>query len=57
MQHKKAEDISKAVANMEVYDFLVDIIPKDKYTENFINSSDVGQNDYFQSNKPEIDQE
>lgn len=42
---------------MEVYDFLVDLIPKDKYTENFINSSDVGQNDYFLPNKPEIDQE
>ena len=42
---------------MEVYDFLVDIIPQDKYTEHFINSSDVGQNDYFLPNKPEIDQE
>jgi hypothetical protein len=33
---------------MEMYDFLVDIIPKDKFIENFINPNDVVQNDYFQ---------
>lgn len=32
---------------MEMFDFLVDIIPKDKFTENFINANDVSQNDYF----------
>lgn len=32
---------------MEMFDFLVDIIPKDKYTENFINANDLQLNDYF----------
>jgi hypothetical protein len=36
---------------MEMYDFLIDIVPKEKYQEGFINPSDVLLNDYFNENQ------
>ena len=32
---------------MEMYDFLIDIVPKDNYVESYINPNDVNLNDYF----------
>lgn len=30
-----------------MYDFLIDIVPKDNYVESYINPNDVNLNDYF----------
>lgn len=30
-----------------MYDFLIDIVPKDNYIESYINANDVNLNDYF----------
>lgn len=46
---KKKDDICKAISNMEMYDFLIDIVPKDNYVESYINPNDVNLNDYFEN--------
>lgn len=47
MFFKKKEDICKTIANMEMFDFLIDIVPKDNYIQPFINSNDGNLNSYF----------
>lgn len=43
----KREDICKTIANMEMFDFLIDIVPKDNYIQPYINSNDGNLNTYF----------
>lgn len=47
MFFKKREDICKTIANMEMFDFLIDIVPKDNYIQPYINSNDGNLNSYF----------
>ena len=53
MYVNKKEDICKAISNMEMYDFLIDIVAKDNYVESYINPNDMNLNDYFDKKNPD----
>lgn len=44
------EDICKTISNMEMFDFLIDIVPKDNYVQPYINQNDGNLNSYFEKN-------
>ena len=47
----KRDDICKTISNMEMFDFLVDIVAKDNFIEPYINSNDGKLNVYFEDKK------